>query len=419
MAFYYHPHRKRSDRVSRLLAPRRSGRRCPAHQQPSLARRSAVPLRLPPSALAESLAAPRPPASLAHARSAAPCQSCTRAICCLLRCDHRLVHKSVPLSSPLLTLPSTLTRRCIRMDLTSLPVSAYLRLRDTICNGTVSLVIALLPPLNRVQPLPPRPSATNAASSEVVSIASQAALLDPTSTHCNAAGHASSPHTADAAAAPARPRTQSDLPKTHLRRLRSTSSRGRHSRCLCGPGDGLGACEWRRRELSGRVHGLLLPCCRPPRRAPGTLWPQIQAKHDARIQTNSHQRPLAPSASGDGAQQQEGSCCCCRCAACPPGSFCLQHPLESLKRALYTTSDPRTLTKMPPSLSSIQWLGAFSRFMCFLGPRTMVALFSVDLPKRARLERTEVVRDDGFVLGQQSSGTQQSSSECQANGAAI
>jgi hypothetical protein len=28
---------------------------------------------------------------------------------------------------------------------------------------------------------------------------------------------------------------------------------------------------------------------------------------------------------------------------------------------------------MPPSLSSIQWLGAFSRFMCFLGPRTIVA----------------------------------------------
>lgn len=29
---------------------------------------------------------------------------------------------------------------------------------------------------------------------------------------------------------------------THLRRLRSTSSSGRHSRCLWGPGEGLGAC---------------------------------------------------------------------------------------------------------------------------------------------------------------------------------
>ena len=28
---------------------------------------------------------------------------------------------------------------------------------------------------------------------------------------------------------------------------------------------------------------------------------------------------------------------------------------------------------MPPSLSSIQWLGALSRFMCFFGPRGMAA----------------------------------------------
>jgi len=28
---------------------------------------------------------------------------------------------------------------------------------------------------------------------------------------------------------------------------------------------------------------------------------------------------------------------------------------------------------MPPSLSSIQWLGALSRFRCFFGPRGMAA----------------------------------------------
>ena len=27
---------------------------------------------------------------------------------------------------------------------------------------------------------------------------------------------------------------------------------------------------------------------------------------------------------------------------------------------------------MPPSLSSIQWEGALSRFRCFLGPRTIL-----------------------------------------------
>ncbi len=30
---------------------------------------------------------------------------------------------------------------------------------------------------------------------------------------------------------------------THLRRFLSMSVNGRHSLCLCGPGDGLGACE--------------------------------------------------------------------------------------------------------------------------------------------------------------------------------
>lgn len=29
----------------------------------------------------------------------------------------------------------------------------------------------------------------------------------------------------------------------HLRRFLSISVSGRHSRCLCGPGDGLGACK--------------------------------------------------------------------------------------------------------------------------------------------------------------------------------
>ena len=33
----------------------------------------------------------------------------------------------------------------------------------------------------------------------------------------------------------------------------------------------------------------------------------------------------------------------------------------------------RQRTKMPPSLSSIQWLGALRRFRCFFGPRGMAA----------------------------------------------
>lgn len=53
----------------------------------------------------------------------------------------------------------------------------------------------------------------------------------------------------------------------------------------------------------------------------------------------------------------------------PPGavqlpSCCWKHCVEaSHKRA-------GPLTKMPPSLSNIQWEGAFSLFMCFFGPRT-------------------------------------------------
>jgi hypothetical protein len=39
---------------------------------------------------------------------------------------------------------------------------------------------------------------------------------------------------------------------------------------------------------------------------------------------------------------------------------------------------------MPPSLSSIQWLGAFSRFMCFLGPRTILATLSLTCRGSAR-----------------------------------
>lgn len=35
------------------------------------------------------------------------------------------------------------------------------------------------------------------------------------------------------------------------------------------------------------------------------------------------------------------------------------------------------LTKMPPSLSNIQCLGAFSLFICFLGPRTILTRASL------------------------------------------
>lgn len=86
----------------------------------------------------------------------------------------------------------------------------------------------------------------------------------------------------------------------HLSLLRSRMVSGKHSRCLCGPGDGLGACAQR----GGR-------------------------QHDAIPAETSH--PCAANTQPGGGGEER--------------------------------------TKMPPSLSSIQWLGAFKRFRCFFGPR--------------------------------------------------
>lgn len=49
-----------------------------------------------------------------------------------------------------------------------------------------------------------------------------------------------------------------------------------------------------------------------------------------------------------------------------------QHPAIDWGQTITVHPPSAGLTKIPPSLSSIQCLGAFSRFRCFLGPRTMV-----------------------------------------------
>jgi hypothetical protein len=104
-----------------------------------------------------------------------------------------------------------------------------------------------------------------------------------------------------------------------------------------GASRGRGGCAVRRRASTA----LAVPDAKqqlPPRGAPSSAWRRCQR--------------LPPSVS--------------RLRGLPPPS-----PFPTRPGPLPAAAGQ--LTKMPPSLSSIQWLGAFSRFMCFLGPRTMVA----------------------------------------------
>lgn len=177
---------------------------------------------------------------------------------------------------------------------------------------------------------------------------------------------------------------------THLRRLRSTSSRGRHSRCLWGPGEGFGAYMRRIQKWhASRFRAYTVPhpnlasckrvcnlCCCSPLSSLRFTQPVHVCCCKGSHETAMNPWPgwlsrtgLIQWSAAQAAQQQAASILAAVDFLLPPGaaqlhSCCWKHCVgASHKRA-------GPLTKMPPSLSNIQWEGAFSLFMCFFGPRT-------------------------------------------------
>jgi hypothetical protein len=134
---------------------------------------------------------------------------------------------------------------------------------------------------------------------------------------------------------------------THLRRLRSTRIRGRHSRCLWGPAEGLGACTKHPALLSIPPDcgccARLSHSCTDGLHCSLLLLFAASAAAGRKSWTNAGfpSQPTAPR-------------------------------LSAAHSSMLKDHSIRILTKMPLSLSNIQWDGALSLFMCFLGPRTIL-----------------------------------------------
>eukprot|EP00955_Chlamydomonas_euryale_P048342 353939-Chlamydomonas_euryale.AAC.13 len=114
------------------------------------------------------------------------------------------------------------------------------------------------------------------------------------------------------------------------------SRSGRHSRVLWGPDDGLGA--WKKHKQAAHATGSHTPrnvCC-------ATEHHHIMYSY-AKKQAEAHRTQ--------------------RCGGAIPQTVRLFERMFSQEAQRVDS-----LTKMPESLSSIQWLGAFKRLRCFLGP---------------------------------------------------
>ena len=145
----------------------------------------------------------------------------------------------------------------------------------------------------------------------------------------------------------------------HFKRFRSRIVRGKHSRCLCGPGEGFGACAAHRHSSVHQQQALWFvwwalgsPCCPPALFgcAMGMQPPSETASHDTHAG--------APTGG-------------CTAFAEDPYLAVHTNAREGVCWQLRVARF-RERTKMPPSLSSIQCFGALSRFRCFLGPRGML-----------------------------------------------
>jgi len=150
---------------------------------------------------------------------------------------------------------------------------------------------------------------------------------------------------------------------------------GRHSRCLWGPGEGLGACsvdffflEFEKGEerVEKKEHGSIAKGKKQSSEVATQIAP---TSHDLVFKPSGR---LVRVVRGESEQEKEekrsaSRSCFCFVSRQPPSKRKRRlRPISSLRLFLF---DGVQLTKIPPSLSSIQCLGALSLLRCFFGPR--------------------------------------------------